>query len=153
MSRALVIGYGNPLRGDDQVGWQVADRVSQAIEEKSARVLTLHQLTPELAEPISEAELVIFVDASLDGQPGTWRCEAVARDTMTSTAFAHHCTPGALLGYAETIFNARPRSLLITVVAESFDCNDQLTRSAEAVVPEIVQFICERISCSCQIPR
>ena len=153
MSRALIIGYGNPLRGDDRLGWQVADRVSQAVEDfgelgradKSTKVMAVHQLTPELAEPISEAELVIFVDASLDGQPGSWRCDPVTRDTITSTAFAHYCTPVTLLYYAETIFKARPRSLLISVAADSFDCGDQLTANVETVLPEIVRFIGQQI--------
>jgi hydrogenase maturation protease len=157
MLRALIIGYGNPLRGDDRLGWQVADQVSEAVEnfgelsraDKSTKVIAVHQLTPELAEPISEAELVIFVDASLelDGVPGSWRCETIARNTVASNAFAHYCTPATLLYYAETVFKARPRSMLISVGAESFDCGDQLTPKAEAVVPEIVQFICEQISC------
>jgi hydrogenase maturation protease len=160
MLRALIIGYGNPLRGDDRLGWHIADRLSEVVEDfgelsradKSTKVLAVHQLTPELAEPISEAELVIFVDASLDGQPGSWTCETIARDTMTSNAFAHYCTPATLLDYAETIFGARPRSLLISVAAESFDCGDQLTPSVEAAVPDIVQFISEQISCPSQIP-
>jgi hydrogenase maturation protease len=160
MLRALIIGYGNPLRGDDQLGWHVADRVAESVEDfgklsradNSTKVIAVHQLTPELAEAISEAELVIFVDASLDGRPGSWRCDTIRRDTVASNAFAHYCTPATLLDYAETIFKARPRSLLISVAAESFDCGDQLTPNAQAVLPEIVQFICEQISCPSQIP-
>lgn len=160
MLRALIIGYGNPLRGDDRLGWQVADQVSEAVQnfgelsraDKSTKVMAVHQLTPELAETISEAELVIFVDASRGGVPGSWRCETIARNTVASNAFAHYCTPATLLDYAETSFKARPRSMLISVAAESFDCGDQLTPNAEAVVPEIVQFICEQISCPSQIP-
>jgi hydrogenase maturation protease len=160
MLRALIIGYGNPLRGDDQLGWLVADRVAEAVEDfgklsranNSANVIAVHQLTPELAEPISEVELVIFVDASLDGRPGSWRCETIVRDAVASNAFAHYCTPATLLDYAETIFKARPRSLLISIAAESFDCSDELTLNAQAVVPEIVQFICEQFSCPSRIP-
>ena len=65
--RTLIIGYGNPLRGDDGVGWEVASRLAATIPEEAAHIMTVHQLTPELAESVSEAELVIFIDAS-DGE-------------------------------------------------------------------------------------
>jgi hydrogenase maturation protease len=52
MPGTLIIGYGNPLREDDGVGWQVADQLLKN-SEGSIKVLTAHQLTPELAEPIS----------------------------------------------------------------------------------------------------
>ena len=75
--RKLIIGYGNPLRGDDGVGWEVASRLAVIIPSEAAHILTVHQLTPELAESVSEADLVIFIDASDVGEPGTWRCDQV----------------------------------------------------------------------------
>lgn len=153
MSRTLVIGYGNPLRGDDGLGWQVVDRLSEVTANESTKVLAVHQLAPELAEPISEAALVIFIDASYDGEPGSWRCEAIAPDAAASSALAHHFTPMSLLGYATAIFKARPRSLLISVAAESFECDDQLTPKVEKAVPEIVQYISAQISWFSEISR
>ena len=90
--RRLVIGYGNRLRGDDGVGWEVASRLAAAVPSEAAHILTVHQLTPELAEPVSEADLVIFIDASRVGEPGTWRCDHIkpvarpaTRSATTST--------------------------------------------------------------------
>jgi hydrogenase maturation protease len=48
MPGTLLIGYGNPLRGDDGLGWQVADQVARDAD-KSIKVVATHQLTPELA--------------------------------------------------------------------------------------------------------
>jgi hydrogenase maturation protease len=151
MSRTLVIGYGNPLRGDDGLGWQVVDCLAKAVADEKTKVLAVHQLTPELAEPISESDLVIFVDASYEGEPGSWRCEAIAPNGENSNALAHYFTPAGLLDYADAIFKAKPRSLLISVAALSFDCGDKLTPRAEAVVPEIIQYICTQISWFSQI--
>jgi hydrogenase maturation protease len=143
MGRTLVIGYGNPLRGDDGLGWQVVDRLAEIIADQSAKSLAVHQLTPELAEPISEADLVIFVDASYDGYPGSWRCEAITLDKAAPAthSIAHQFAPLTLLGYAAAIFQAEPQSLLISAAAESFDCGQQLTPKLESVVPEIVRYI------------
>ena len=81
MTRALIIGFGSPLRGDDAFGWQAAERLANLANSDSIRVLAEHQLTPEMAELVCEAELVIFVDASHQGEPGTWKCEEMAADS------------------------------------------------------------------------
>lgn len=90
MCCALIIGYGNPLRGDDGFGWHVADRLTELLNDESAKILAVHQLTPELAESIGEAKLVIFVDAAYGGEPGSWKCEPVASDTILSNALTHY---------------------------------------------------------------
>jgi len=101
-------------------------------------LLTVHQLTPELAEPISKADLVIFVDACYAGQPGSWTCETISLGQESSEAFTHYFTPANLLGYANTIFGAKPKALLISVAGASFDCGDQLSPAVAAIIPEIV---------------
>ncbi|MBV8099116.1 MAG: hydrogenase maturation protease [Verrucomicrobia bacterium] len=133
----LIIGYGNPLRGDDGIGWRVADQLA-ALAGDAATVLTVHQLTPELAEPISKAELVIFIDACYGGQPGSWTCETISLDQESSEAFTHYFTPANLLGHASTIFGAKPKALLISVAGASFDCGDHLSVDVAAIIPEIV---------------
>ena len=58
----LVIGYGNTLRSDDGAGQRVAEKIGQW-ELPGVGALAVHQLTPELAENIAQADAVIFVDA------------------------------------------------------------------------------------------
>jgi hydrogenase maturation protease len=135
------------------LGWQIADRLSESVADESTKVLAVHQLAPELAEPISEADLVIFIDASYDGEPGSWRCEAIAPDAVSSNALAHHFTPVSLLGYANAIFQARPRSLLFSAAAESFECGEKLTSKVAEAVPEIVHYLCKQISWFSQISK
>ena len=60
----LVIGYGNPLRGDDGAGWKAAELLAEDPRLAGAVVLARHQLTPELADDVSRASLVVLVDAS-----------------------------------------------------------------------------------------
>jgi hydrogenase maturation protease len=79
MGRVLIIGYGNPLRGDDSLGWQIAARPTTSIQDEPVEVLALDQLTPELSELISEVELVVFIDASYAGKPGSWTCKTSNR--------------------------------------------------------------------------
>lgn len=135
--RLLVIGFGNPLRADDGVGWQIADQIAKAAGN-SANVLAVHQLTPELAEPISDADFVVFIDACYEGEPASWTCETIRSEASPSETFSHYCTPVDLLNYTSAVFNAKPRALLISVPGCLFDYGEELSPSVAAIVPEVV---------------
>jgi hydrogenase maturation protease len=145
-SRCLVIGYGNPLRGDDGFGWAVAARLAEEFAgDESVRVLAAHQLTPEFAEPMSEAEQIILVDVARDGEPGTWSvCEI--EPAPSGPALGHQFDAGGLLAAAREIYSACPPAVLVSVVAESFDCQEILTSRVEAVIPDVLEYIRGRIA-------
>ncbi|MCF3625745.1 hydrogenase maturation protease [Planktothrix agardhii 1801] len=62
----LIVGYGNPIRGDDGVGQAVITEVEQW-NLTNVRSLSIHQLTPAVAAEMAEVDTVIFVDAALEG--------------------------------------------------------------------------------------
>lgn len=140
--RLLIIGYGNPLRSDDGIGGLIAKELAQLIGG-SATVLTAHQLTPELAQPISEADLVIFIDACYEGAPGSWQCESIRAAPAPSQTFAHHLTPPTLLIYTRAVFNVEPFALLVSVAGGSFEYGQNLSPGVAAVMPEIVSSVYE----------
>jgi hydrogenase maturation protease len=137
----LIIGYGNPLRGDDGIGWRVVQAVAEALLD-TANVLTVHQLAPELAEPISRARVVVFVDAAVEGEPGEVIYFALDGDAGWQPALqpieSHLTTPGALLAIALDLFGRRPPAYIVTVVGESFELSESLSPAVEAAVPEAV---------------
>lgn len=146
-TRKLIIGYGNPLRGDDGLGWEVAGRLAATISDESVAIMTAHQLTPELAEPVSRAHMVVFVDASYEGEPGTWRWDAVKPAPATTNPLGHHFDISGLLAYARAIFGASPRAFVVSVAAASFECRDNLSPAVEALLPEIVRHISGKLGC------
>jgi hydrogenase maturation protease len=140
-TRGLVIGYGNPLRGDDGFGWAVARKLAEErANDDAVRVIAAHQLTPELAEPVSEADLVIFVDASRDGEPGAWSAREITASS-TESALGHQFDAAGLLASAREIYAACPRAILVSVGAESFDCRETLSSRVTAVVPDVLRYI------------
>ena len=143
----LVIGYGNPLRGDDGAGWRAARRLGESLRDEPIEILALHQLTPELAEPISRADLIIFIDASHEGQPGSWKCERLALNSTPGNSLAHHFTPRSLLGYAQTIFNVSPPALIVSIAGESFTYCERLTPRVETALPQVIEHVREQIAC------
>lgn len=132
MPGALIIGYGNPLRGDDGLGPRAADLLGGMV---------LHQLNPELAEPISRAGLVIFIDAAETGRPGEWTCVEVRPAPSAERLFTHHLDPGALLAAARALYGRAPRALLFTMAGESFDLGEELSPAVAAALPELVKAI------------
>jgi hydrogenase maturation protease len=145
--RKLVIGYGNPLRGDDGLGWEIAGRLAASIADESIAIMAVHQLTPELAEPVSKAEMVIFVDASYEGQPGTWKCDKVEPAPPTADPLGHHFSIAGLLAYARAIYSASPEAFMVSVAAETFECRDALSPSVALALPQIVRYIRDKVGC------
>jgi hydrogenase maturation protease len=136
----LVIGYGNTLRGDDGVGQHIARRVEVNHYSESVQVIACHQLTPELVDPVSQADLVVFVDAAENGQPGQIRLTDV-QPHMVTDAFTHSVSPSSLLAAAFDLYGVRPRGLLITITGVQFNYSETLSPAVEAAADEVIQRI------------
>jgi hydrogenase maturation protease len=124
----LVIGYGNPLRGDDGFGHRAAERIPGA--------LAVHQLNPELMEPISRADRVLFLDASADGSPGEIRSRRIT-PAPDARAFTHHCTPESLLAGALALYGRAPDAVLLTVTGADFSLSESLSPPVQAALDRL----------------
>lgn len=144
--KALIIGYGNPVRGDDRVGWEVAERLVYSLGDPSVTVMTVHQLAPELCETIQHADLTIFVNASIEGKPGAWKCDNVEPSPTYAPSLGHHFDISGLLAYTRYLYNSCPKAIVVSVAAQSFACCDELSPCVESAVPDVVQFIGEQIA-------
>jgi Ni,Fe-hydrogenase maturation factor len=78
------------------------------------RVITGHQLTPELADPLSCAEMAVFIDAACDQE--TVRIRPLS-NAATSDLRPHSSQPQQLLALASHLFGRSPRAWLITIPA------------------------------------
>jgi hydrogenase maturation protease len=139
----LILAYGNPLRGDDGAGWEAAALLERQLGEE-VEILTRHQLTPELAEVISRAKGVIFIDAACEGMPGAVHCREVPVVPFAAQPFTHHVAPADLLAAAQELFGHAPQAYLITINGSDFGFHERLTPAVEAALPEVVAYV-ERI--------
>lgn len=142
----LTIGYGNPLRGDDGVGWHVAQCMALENQDADVEIEVCHQLMPELAEPISRADLVIFIDAAADRPPGKIYCEPVEAAPLPPGAMSHHCTPASLLYNVEALYCTFPRAVMLSVGSASFGFTEELSPVAIEAVPLLVERVRELIA-------
>ena len=140
----LVIGYGNTLRSDDGLGPAAAHALAAQGGLPDTEIIALFQLAPELAEPISRAEAVVFVDASAidSGEPGTVRETRLTLPDdphLDPGAFTHSVTPLLLVVAAQGLYGRAPASAwLITVSAASFALGEGLSAPVQAALSRVV---------------
>jgi len=134
----LVIGYGNTLRSDDGVGPRVAEAIL-ALALPRVHVLAAPLLTPELAEPISKARSVIFVDAAVDA-PRDVRMRKLA-PAASSQVMAHAASPATLLALARDVFGCAPEARWLTIPVQELGIGENLSPLAQRGVAVAVEEI------------
>ena len=139
MENILVIAYGNPLRCDDGIAWQAAGELKRVLPI-SAQVICVHQLTPELAESTSRADLVIFLDAATNGEPGNVLCQPLSAE-KGELRFSHHLTPQGILAVCERLYSAKPRGFLLTLPGKRFEHGEEFSPVAVHAVPRVVELV------------
>lgn len=137
--RALVIGYGSPIRGDDAIGPMAADRLESESLPAGVHVISRHILTADLVPDIVEADRVIFIDAAIDGEPGEIRCRRLQPDPGAISTMAHFLDPRELLAWAEALYESRPDAYLISVAGDDFDFSHlELSSAVDRALPALL---------------
>ena len=132
----LLIGYGNDLRGDDGAGIRVAQMI--AARGLQLRVITCHQLTPELVDAIAAVTQVVFVDAYATSERGArLRVERIG-ERDAGGASDHRSDPAALLDLARRLNGRTPDAWVIGIPAYCFDLGEAISRATAQRVDEVV---------------
>jgi hydrogenase maturation protease len=137
MPHTLILAYGNPLRGDDGIGPEAGERLRSIIHDPDVEIRTMHQLTPELMEPISRAARVIFIDACQGAVPGEISERAI-EPSAGATRFTHHATPEALLAGARALYGRAAAATILTVAGAEFSLSSGLSPAAERSLDGVV---------------
>jgi len=124
----LVLAVGNPSRGDDALGPELAARL-EAAALPGVEVITEFQLQVENALDLVGRERVIFVDAGTN-TPAPFdlrRVEPAAEFLHTS----HALSPEAVLAtYLRVTGTAPPEAWVLCVRGESFELGESLSAAA-----------------------
>jgi len=148
----LVIGYGNTLRRDDGLGPLAADLVA-ARGWPGVSSLSVHQLLPELADPIASARLVVFVDIRIADDHDAVRVEPIRPRAGRGGPTAHESNPASLLAMARAVFGRCPEAWLVSVPASDLGLGEglspQANRGLDDALTVIEQLLQERPR-SCQ---
>jgi hydrogenase maturation protease len=136
--KTLIVGYGNPLRGDDGVGQATARALAGHATLKNCEVVACHQLMPELAERLAAVDLVVFIDARAGAAPGSVAIARLHGVPAAAPGLVHHVDPAALLALAGRLYGRAPEAFLVSVGAGSLGLSENLSPSVAAALPEVV---------------
>jgi hydrogenase maturation protease len=141
----LIIGYGNPMRGDDAVGCHAARVLEQHFwNDPDVEVVATQQLNPEMVDDILQRDFVLFLDASFGNQPGT-----ILRTTVSPEpgpgGFDHHSTPASLLTAAAQLYGDAPFAMSITMAGWSFDSGQKMSQTVTRRMTDFIRLAQEAV--------
>jgi hydrogenase maturation protease len=142
ITRVVVAGFGNPLRGDDGAGWRVADGIAERWRDQ-VTVLTGHQPVPEWSLPLSAADVAFFVDAAvLPGDRPRLRRLAARDDRPPS----HTLSVEHILGLARSLYGRTPRAYMLEVPIDRTDFSECLSPLTAAAAARAVRLLDRRLA-------
>lgn len=126
----LLIGFGNPGRGDDGLGPAFSERIA-ARKLPGLDVDTDYQLVAEHALTVSAHDLVIFADAEIGGKaPYSFKeIDPGSPETLGS----HSLRPETVLALSETLYSTRPRAFVLGIAGYDYgEVKEGLSEQATA---------------------
>lgn len=127
----LLIGYGNPGRGDDGLGPAAAEAIERLAIE-GVRAESGYQLAIEDAAEVAEADAVIFVDAFIDAAvegKAPYLVREVAPRAESSFS-SHLLEPETLLAISRDLYGAAPRAYLVAIRGYDFGFGEMMSAGA-----------------------
>ncbi len=151
-SRSLVVGLGNPILGDDGVGWHVAEEVSRVAAERSLPIEVDSLAVGGLAlmERMVGYDRVVVVDAIRTGSSPIGAVTLLCLPNLPDPgaghlSSGHDATLQTALAAGRALGAELPDDASISIVAieaeEVFDFEEGLTPPVAAAVPVAAQLV------------
>ena len=157
--KTIVLGFGNPDRGDDGVAWHVlagiANRFGQTLSNENMEAglikLSEHtnlwfnlQLIPEVAEELAEHQQAIFIDAHTAEIKEEIKVSKIEPEFQNSP-FTHHLTAATCLSLSKTLYHKYPESILVSIRGYDFGFSHILSQKTVGLAEKAVELIMGRI--------
>ncbi len=155
--KTLVVGRGNPILGDDGVGWRVAEEVLCRLESPDHKSDRLDVVVERLSvgglglmERMVGFGKAIVIDSitTREGTPGDLSCfplSALPDHSAGHTTSAHDTSLQNALKVAQEMgFNIPEEVWVVAIEArQTLDFSEQLTAPVEATVPRAADAVLE----------
>lgn len=136
----LVIGIGNPSRGDDAIGPACIAALEAMVLPPEVELLTDFQLQVEHVLDLARCGQVVFVDVSV-ACTGQFSFEAIEPD-MRVTPMSHALSPAELLGVYRRVHRTEPPpASVLAIRGFEFELGAPLSRRARANLEAAVRFL------------
>lgn len=143
----LVLGYGNPSRGDDAIGPLLIDYLS-TLRLSGVELLTDFQLQVEHVLDLEGRSLVLFIDATVSQQQAI-RVLPLHPDTAFSCS-THALSPQQLLGAQLKVTGHLPQSsFLLAIKACQFELGAELSSDMQEHYQQACQLLVQMLDNPC----
>ena len=152
----LIIGYGSILREDDGAGFRLADTLATNISPRLARILAVHQLTPELTQELAKKDVdrVLFIDARRGQDRPLLMCQLDPLAAVGSCG--HQLTADLLLRMTHSLYRPALKGWLLTLSAQRMGVGDTLSeemRSSMSLACTMIKKLVEADSYSGKLQK
>jgi len=146
----VVIGVGNPDRGDDGVGPAVVSRAKGCLPESARPVCLFGDDPAAIMDAWRGAQRAVVVDAMVSGaRPGTVRRFRASTEPLpeeVGLASTHALGAGAAIEMARVLGRLPARLTLYGVEAVGFTVGSGLSPAVAAAVPAVVEQVLEEVA-------
>ena len=151
--RTLVLGIGNPILGDDGVGFRIAQELANEIKDENIDVKDTSVGGLNLLELIVGYDKVIIIDAIMteNGEAGEiyQLRPADIGEAAQSTISAHHLDLLAMIKLGKELFPGKmPEEVKVLAVGvqEVAMVTEEMTGKVKEAVPRAVNLVLEEIA-------
>ena len=152
--KTLVLGLGNPLLGDDGVGWRIVEECATRIADApETEVDCFARGGLSLMERIIGYDRAILIDAMNTGQApvGTVACfelDDLHNPNVGHLASAHDATLQTAMEMGRALGARLPRNVTIVAIEakDVYDFSEELSPAVAAAVPHAVEIVIEQLA-------
>jgi hydrogenase maturation protease len=155
--KTLIVGLGNPILGDDAIGWRVAEQIQTRLALELTRLqglevdcLALGGLS--LMERLVGYQRAIIIDAMTTrrGPPGSVYCfplDALPDRSVGHTTAAHDTSLTTAIALGRSMGASLPENITIVAVEaeQVYDFSEDLSPEIAAAIPQAEQVVFDLI--------
>lgn len=152
MEKTLVVGLGNPILGDDGVGWRVAEAVKVARPSLNVSCLSLGGLS--LMENLIGYQRAILIDSiqtgtGLVGEVYTLDLDDLPDLSAGHTTAVHDTSLQTALSLGRQMGADLPLDIEVVAVETErvYDFSEELTPAVAAAIPKAVTAVLDLLDC------
>lgn len=145
--KTLLYGYGNPGRQDDGLGNEFIELMTKWIDENGIEGVSTdsnYQLNIEDADTISDKDIVVFVDATIE-EIDDFYIDRVEPSGAKIEFSMHAVSPAFVVNLCNSLYDKYPEAYLIHIKGYEWDFAEGLTDKARENMLKAAEYVKDRI--------
>ena len=149
----FIVGFGNPQRRDDGVGFYIVRQLKSALKSyDKIGFLSVRHPEPSIVAELHGAGHILFVDATIKALTHGWQLNQLQPEAEMLPFTTHHFTPMVILGMIKMIYGQSPPTWVLTVEGCDFGFGRRLTAAAKKRARSAISAIVGWVGANLQIP-